>query len=139
MYKNKKKVGKSSARNKTKQPESTVKTMYMDGMNSLAGTMCKNVLKGAYDKKTNHKSNSNRNNANEDKENKKYVTYRSLNQRLYNQTSNDKNIPSQTLNKTNIKSGGIRHKKLSASNFRTKQNSPDKRVPVEGKVRIAGI
>jgi len=93
--------------------------------------MCKRVADGIHTSKANQKLNLSKN---KNKENKMYVTYKSLNQRMSGEVSisNSNMIASR-----DNKNGEYRQKIVSMANYRTKQNSPHKRATSSDTVEVS--
>ena len=127
-----KKVGKATARVKEQKPEISVKTMYFDGINTLSDTTNKRSGKGMHTAKANMKVSATKG---KNKENNMWITYKSLNQRITGQISDNKELKRVDINKSVVKEP--KTKFISSINFRTKQNSPHKIMSQENELVIS--
>lgn len=123
MYKPTKKVGKESASKKSFQGNYSI--VPNKGSNSLSAMMCKRVAKEIDAVKPGQKFMSSKL---KNKENNVYVTYKSLNQRVMDQNI-EVNRPNSSTGHSVMKNPVLRTKMVQPINYRTKQNSPDRRVP----------
>lgn len=125
VYQPHKKVGKKSARNKNNLIDPMINSIGSADIESLTSSISKKVVKGLYASNSNQKSQSSKN---KNKENQVYMTYKSLNQRITDQSSVNSNSNKSRLGQPITKNPVFKTKVISNKNFMTRQNSP-KRVP----------
>jgi len=65
------------------------------------------------------------------------MTYKSLNQRITGQNNYNAHVKSSKFEQSTLKNPVLKTKVISQRNFRTKQNSPTKRVPSEEQERVS--
>lgn len=116
---------KKSVRNKGSLAGSMINFDDISRIESITSAMWRKAMKGIYVAK---KSNKSTKNLSKNKENHPSTVYKSLNQRIAGQVSTKQNLHKSKLGQPVLKNPPLKARVITQK-FKTKKNSPNKRVP----------